>query len=310
MNSSKTKAPSTAPRIGLIGLGIMGGVMAETLLLSGYEVCGYDIAAQAKLRLSQAGGVACKSIEEVVRDADVVISSLATSKALVQVSKEVVLAAQRHASHAKIFIETSTLPLTDKQAFATAMKSVRISAMDCPISGTAVRMKDRAWTVFASGPQSTYQKILPILRIFTGNTPYVGAFGSGSKMKFSANHLVAIYNVAYAESVAFARKMGLDPKAVLDLFGNSPVLGTGVMRLRMAMMVERQYTPPTMKIEVWQKDMEVIGEMAKSVDCPMPLFNASASIYTAAMAQGLALEDTASTAEVLGQMAGIQPKMA
>jgi 3-hydroxyisobutyrate dehydrogenase-like beta-hydroxyacid dehydrogenase len=104
--------------------------------------------------------------------------------------------------------------------------------------------------------------------------------------------------------------MGLDPKAVLDLFGNSPVLGTGVMRLRMAMMVERQYTPPTMKIEVWQKDMEVIGEMAKSVDCPMPLFNASASIYTAAMAQGFALEDTASTAEVLGQMAGIQPKMA
>ena len=122
----------------------MGGVMAETLILSGYEVYGYDIAVQAKLRLNQAGGVACKRIQEVVRDADVVISSLATAKALAQVTKEVVQAAQQHASHAKIFIETSTLPLTDKQAFAAAMKSVRISAMDCPISGTAVRMKDRA----------------------------------------------------------------------------------------------------------------------------------------------------------------------
>ena len=50
MNSQKSQSSSTLPRIGLIGLGIMGGVMAETLLLSGYEVCGYDIAAQAKLR--------------------------------------------------------------------------------------------------------------------------------------------------------------------------------------------------------------------------------------------------------------------
>jgi 3-hydroxyisobutyrate dehydrogenase-like beta-hydroxyacid dehydrogenase len=77
------------------------------------------------------------------------------------------------------------------------------------------------------------------------------------------------------------------------------------MRLRMDMMAKRKYSPPTMKVEVWQKDMEVIGQMAKSVDCPTPLFQACASIYTAAMAQGLSQEDTASTAEVFAKMAGI-----
>ena len=126
-------------------------------------------------------------------------------------------------------------------------------------------------------------------------------------MKFAANHLVAIYNVAYAESVTLARKMGLDPQDVLDLFGNSPVLGTGVMRLRMPMMLARQYSPPTMKVEVWQKDMQVIGDMAKSVDCPTPLFSTCAAVYTSAMAQGLAMQDTASTAEVMAAMAGIPP---
>jgi putative dehydrogenase len=65
-----------------------------------------------------------------------------------------------------------------------------------------------------------------------------------------------------------------------------------------------------MKIEVWQKDMQVIGDMAKSVDCPTPLFSACVPIYSAAMAQGRALQDTASTAEVLGAMAGIAPKKA
>ena len=113
------------------------------------------------------------------------------------------------------------------------------------------------------------------------------------------------YNVACAESTIFAKKIGLDPQDVLDIFGPSPVIGTGVMRLRMPFMIDRQYTPPTMKVEVWQKDMQVIGDLAKSVGCPLPIFNATAPIYTAAMAQGLAKSDTASTAEVIGQMAGL-----
>jgi 3-hydroxyisobutyrate dehydrogenase-like beta-hydroxyacid dehydrogenase len=58
-------------------------------------------------------------------------------------------------------------------------------------------------------------------------------------MKFIANHLVAIYNVACAESVTFARKIGLDPQEVLDIFGPSPVIGTGVMRLRTPFMIKR-----------------------------------------------------------------------
>jgi len=59
-----------------------------------------------------------------------------------------------------------------------------------------------------------------------------------------------------------------------------------------------------MKVEVWQKDMQVIGDMAKSVHCPVPLFQTCASVYTAAMALGMAQQDTASTAEVLALMGG------
>jgi 3-hydroxyisobutyrate dehydrogenase-like beta-hydroxyacid dehydrogenase len=135
----------------------------------------------------------------------------------------------------------------------------------------------------------------------------VGAYGNGTKMKFIANHLVAIYNVAYGETMTFARKMGLDPQQVWDLFAQSPVIGTGVFKLRGKMMVERRYAPPTMKVEVWQKDMQVIGDMAKSVDCPTPLFTACMPVYTAAMAQGLAQQDTASVCEVFGRAAGIPP---
>ena len=284
----------------------MGGIMAEALLDYGYKVCGFDIDAKAKNRFQKYGGQFLPQSSDVAARADILIVSVATAKALEQVTLAIVEGQKtRKSKTPPIVIETSTLTMADKNLFAKTLSSVGISALDCPISGTAVRMKDRAWTIFASGTKAAYKKALSVLEVFTDNVPYVGVFGNGTKLKFSANHLVAIYNVAYAESVALARKMGVDPREVLKLFGNSPVLGTGVMRLRMGMMVERKYSPPTMKVEVWQKDMEVIGQMAKSVDCPTPMFQTAASIYTAAMAQGLSQEDTASTAEVFAKMAGL-----
>jgi 3-hydroxyisobutyrate dehydrogenase-like beta-hydroxyacid dehydrogenase len=245
-----------------------------------------------------------KSVAEVVLEADVVITSLATSQALRDVFAQMKSTLIAHPKRL-IVMETSTLAMIDKEFIATELNLPGVDLLDCPISGTAARMKDRAWTIFVSGEKKACKKITPILKCLSDNSPYVGAFGNGLKMKMIANHLVAIYNVACAESTIFAKKIGLDPQEVLDIFGPSPVIGTGVMRLRMPFMIDRQYTPPTMKVEVWQKDMQVIGDLAKSVGCPLPIFNATAPIYTAAMAQGLAKSDTASTAEVIGQMAGL-----
>ena len=299
---------TASPRLGMIGLGIMGTAMAKHLLAAGYHVVGYDTDAKARGRLKKLGGVPQSTVDSVVQRSDIVITSLPSAAAFLQVTQQIAVAASQHTLPLQILIETSTLPLADKVAGAKTLKSVGIAALDCPIIGTIEQLPARTWTIFASGPKKIYQQALPVLQAFTDATPYLGAFGAGSKMKFVANHLVAIYNVAYAESVTLARKMGLNPSEILKHFGQSPILGTGVMRSRMAMMVARQYTPATMKVEVWQKDMAIIGDMAKTVDCPTPLFTATADIYTAAMAQGFALEDTAATAEVLGFNAGIKPR--
>jgi 3-hydroxyisobutyrate dehydrogenase-like beta-hydroxyacid dehydrogenase len=306
MTVSQKSIPAL-PRVGVLGLGIMGGTMAEALLKQGYMVCGFDIDAKARARLLRAGGLSLKNAADVARQSEVLIVSLSTSTALAQVTESISSVARTEWTRPPIVIETSTLPLDDKEACAKALRKLGITTLDAPISGTAVRIKERAWSFFVSGQQTAFKTVLPLLQVFTDKVSYVGPYGNGTKMKFAANHLVAIYNVAYAESVTLARKMGLDPQEVLKLFGNSPVLGTGVMRLRMPMMLDRHYSPPTMKVEVWQKDMQVIGDMAKSVGCPTPLFSTCAAIYTSAMALGLAMEDTASTAEVMSAMAGISP---
>ncbi len=292
------------PVLGVVGLGIMGGAMAEALVKAGYTVYGYDVVPAAMRRLKEAAGHPLKSAAAVAEKSDLIIVSLSTTQALDSVVDDI-CASKVSKDAKKIVIETSTLPLGDKEAAYKKLKRQGLDVLDCPISGTAVRMKERAWTVFVSGSKSAAKRVDTVLRVFTDKVPYVGVYGNGTKMKFSANHLVAIYNVACAESVNLARKMGLDPQHVLDMFGNSPIIGTGVMRLRMPFMIDRHYEPPTMKVEVWQKDMQVIGDLAKAVDCPTPLFTACASIYTSAMAQGLAQQDTASVSEVLANMAGV-----
>lgn len=295
----------SSPVIGIIGLGIMGDAMAQVLLAGGHKVTGFDVAPAAKKRFKEAGGKLLASAAAVGDASDIVIVSLATSAALKSTVESLATCRPRDKARALVVVETSTLPLEDKNHARDVLQKAGMPVLDCPISGTGVRIKERAWTIFCSGPKPAYQRVEATLRAFTDKIPYVGVYGNGTKMKYAANHLVAIYNVACAESVNLARKMGLDPQDVVDLFANSPVLGHGVMRLRMPFMVKREYLPATMKVEVWQKDMQVIGDMAKSVDCPTPLFTTCASIYTSAMAQGLDQHDTASVSEVYAMMAGV-----
>lgn len=294
------------PIIGVVGLGIMGGAMAEALIRASFRVVGYDVKAAARQRLKRAGGRSLPSSAAMMGEADIVISSLPSVAALdaVVVALAEARAGARPSKGRLILIETSTLPINDKVRAMSRLKKAGVITLDCPISGTAERMKDGAWTIFVSGDAKACKEVAPVLAVFTRNAPYVGAFGHGSKMKFIANHLVAIYNVAVGETMTLARKMGVDAQQVWDLFAASPVVGNGVFKLRGKQMVARRYQPATMKVEVWQKDMQVIGDMAKSVDCPTPLFAACVPIYSAAMAQGLSQHDTASVCEVLDAMAG------
>jgi len=296
------------PKVGVIGLGIMGGGMAEALLESGYPVTGYDVAPAARRRLARAGGKPARSTTAVAASADTVILALATVAALDDAAAQIASAKRGRAAPRLVVIEMSTLPIADKERARKTIERAGGTLLDCPVSGTAVRMKEGAWTIFVSGNAAAARRVAPLLAVFTQKAPYVGAFGHGTRMKFVANHLVAIYNVAVAESITFARKMGLEAQQVWDLFAASPIIGNGVFRLRGKFMVDRRYLPATMKIEVWQKDMQVIGDMARAVGAPTPLFSACAPLYNAAMSQGLSQHDTASVAEVLGEMARVPVK--
>ncbi|OGA33283.1 MAG: hypothetical protein A3F75_14845 [Betaproteobacteria bacterium RIFCSPLOWO2_12_FULL_64_23] len=287
-----------ASQVGVIGLGIMGSAMSANLVQAGFSVFGYDMVAARRAALKQAGGRPAASGREVGRRAPIVVTSLPSAEALAEVSAE--LAAAGHAG--QIVVETSTLPIEVKRAARKHLAAAGVTLLDCPLSGTGAQARTRDLVVLASGERSAYRKCIPVFEGFARAHYLIGKFGDGSKMKFIANLLVAIHNVAAAEALVLGMKSGLDPAQVLKVISN----GAGSSRMlevRGPMMVKGDYSDATMKVAVWQKDMKIIGEYARSIDCPTPLFLASAPFYTAAMAMGRADEDTGSVCAVLEEMA-------
>ena len=184
------------------------------------------------------------------------------------------------------------------------MAEKSITLLDCPVSGTGAQARTKDLVVLASGDLASYERTVPVLEGMSRSNHYVGEFGNGSKMKFIANLLVAIHNASTAEALVLGMRAGLKPedifKVITDGAGNSRMF-----EIRGPMMVANDYDDATMKNSVWQKDMHIIAEFARSMDCPTPLFSSTEALYNAAMEQGLEAKDTASICAVMEAMAGL-----
>jgi len=282
----------------MIGLGIMGSALTASLIRAGYTVIGYDPLTARRQEHRRAGGRVARSAAEVGQAAEVVICSLPSAAALLAVAAELARGSHRP----RIVIETSTLPLETKHAARRQLAARAVTLLDCPLSGTGAQARVGDVVVFASGPRPAYRAVAPILAAFAKAHHHVGPFGAGSKTKFVANLLVGIHNVAAAEALVLAMKAGLDPGTTLTAIAEGAG-GSRMLQVRGPMMVRGDYAPATNRLSMWAKDMSVITDFARRLDCPTPLFTATAPLYAAAVAMGRQDEDTAAVCAVLESMA-------
>jgi 3-hydroxyisobutyrate dehydrogenase-like beta-hydroxyacid dehydrogenase len=296
-------AASAKGTVGVIGLGIMGGAIAKNLAAAGWRVVGYDIDAARTAEAQTAGVETVSDASAVAVAAETVLTSLPTPAAL---DLTVQAIAGGKAPH-RVVAECSTFSLDDKARAEAALRAAGHVLLDCPLSGTGAQARTKDLVIYASGDKTSIAALKPLFADFSRQAYNLGAFGNGSKMKFVANLLVAIHNVASAEAFVLGMKAGLDPRQIYDLIKN----GAGnsrVFELRGPFMAQDRYDGDnvTMKVGMWQKDMSVIGDFARKSGAPTPLFSATEPIYAAAMSTGHAGDDTASVCAVLEAMAGIK----
>jgi putative dehydrogenase len=289
--------------VGIVGLGIMGGAIARNLIDRGWHVVGFDIDPVRRAELAQADVVIASDVAQLTREAPVIMTSLPSPAAVEEVAHAIANSGQL----SRIVIELSTLSLADKLIFEAILKKAGHIALDCPLSGTGAQAKVRDLVVYASGESEAIAKCMGLFADFAKQSADLGRYGNGSRMKFIANHLVAINNVAAAEAMLLAERAGLDPKMVIDMVGPGAG-GSRMFQMRAPMMVEGVYEPATMKVSTWKKDMAIIAEFADDVGCATPLFSLTQPVYAEAMSMGLGDQDTASVFEVLKKTIVKAPK--
>ncbi len=288
------------PTVGVVGLGIMGLAYARNLREAGFSVIGYDVAESPLAALVEVGGEVAASPRALAEKTDVILIALASVEAV-----KATCGGETGMIHSvrpgTVICEMGTFPLYAKTYVQDLFAPKGVPVLDCPVSGTGAQATLRDLVVYASGDASVVERIRPVFDGFARNTRYVGAFGAGIKLKFVANLLVTIHNVAAAEALVLAEQAGLDLAMVYDAISD----GAGTSRMfevRGPMMVKDTYLPATMKMEVYMKDISLIMDFAREVRAPTPLMAATVPYYTAALAAGRNAEDTAAVHAVLKDM--------
>lgn len=300
--AARQPRPAAAPlqRVGLLGLGIMGSAMAGNLLKAGFEVHGFDPRPAARKALKAAGGRPAADAQALAQAVQVVISSLPSAQALMA-SAEAIAAIAPQLPKGLLVVETSTLATADKEAARRVLAACGVVLLDCPLSGTGAQAARKDLTVYASGPAAAIRRLQPVFEGFSKSQFNLGAFGNGMRMKLMANLLVAIHNVSTAEALLLGQRWGIRPAEAVKVLADGAG-GSRMLQVRGPLMDGPGWLTPTMKIEVWQKDMQLIAAALREAGVPAPLFSATVPVYDAAMGLGHARHDTAAVFDVLDRM--------
>jgi putative dehydrogenase len=292
-------------RIGVIGLGNMGGALAASLLRAGVATWGFDIDRTRMETFEALGGRSASSPADVAAACDIMIASLPSVRALDQVvaGDGGLLASGREGL---VVIEASTLSLETKEAARERLRSIASVMLDCPVSGTAAQARVGDLVVFASGDRTAVDTVAWVFEIVGRSWHYVGEFGVGSKMKYIANLLIAVHNLAAGEALVLAKKAGLDPGMVHAVISDSAATSR-MFEVSGRIMVDGAYDDGEAKVEILHKDLQIIRSFAAEARSPSPLLAVTTEFYTSAMALGMDSMEDASVAVLLERLAGLDP---
>lgn len=296
-NDAKNQASRAIINVGVLGLGIMGSAMANNLIAAGFKVYGFDPSAPARQRFRAAGGHLCADAGSLALAVDAMISSLPSASALQSAAEQMAKQTKR----GLLIVESSTLDVSDKEIARKVLAKSGIVLLDCPLSGTGAQAVNKDLTVYVSGSKVASKKLTAVFNGFAKSHFYLGTFGNGMRMKLMANLLVAVHNVATAEALLLGQRWGIKPSDAVKVLSDGAG-GSRMLQVRGPQMENRGWEHATMKVEVWQKDMKLIGAALREAGVPAPLFAATVPIYDAAAAMGHGQHDTAAVFDVLDRM--------
>ena len=265
-------------KVGFIGLGLMGGRVAQRLLTHGYQLIAYDRNRSKVERLAESGASPALNLSEIASTADVILSSLADDEAVWQVYT----GATGVLSHVRkdcVIVEMSTVrPETPRELHRMAAQR-KSSFLDVTISGSTPAAEEGTLTLFGGGEEEPFHAAEPLFQTFAKKYFHIGPSGSGATMKLAVNLILGLGMQAIAEAVAFGQKTGLDRDRFLSVLSQTAVIPPALVgKLERAML--NNYSPQ-FPLRLMNKDFRLILEAAAATWVPLPATAAAFQINVA-----------------------------
>ena len=196
-------------KIGFIGLGNVGGKLANNLIKSRYKLIVRDLDAKLSKKFKKKGAVIASSPKELAENSDIVITCLPSPKACskVMTAKNGVL---EGLSKNKIWLEMSTTDQSEVKRIGIMVKKKGSHALDVPVSGGCHRAATGNISIFAGGDKKMFKKVLPVLKCMGRKILYTGELGTASILKVITNYLASVHLAALGEAWTVAKKSKLN----------------------------------------------------------------------------------------------------
>jgi 3-hydroxyisobutyrate dehydrogenase-like beta-hydroxyacid dehydrogenase len=290
--------------LGYVGLGAMGGNMADLLMAKGHNVTGFNRTPSKAEWLVKKGMTLAASPKAVAQAADVIFVMVTNSAAdeAVMNGPDGLLAAM---APGKVVVDMSTVSPAVSRSLAAKVREKGGDMVDAPVSGSIITLQQGKLSVMVGGTKATFSTIKPILDDVGPKVTHVGDNGLALVMKIAANLSLAVQMLAFSEGVLLAEKSGIARETAVDVLTHSAIASP--MVVYRGPFVLKMPDEAWFNVNMMQKDMLLAMELGRQLDVPLPTTAVTNEFLTAARAMGLVDEDFATIFKVLAKMSGVQP---
>ncbi len=288
--------------LGFVGLGAMGGRVAQRLLHAGHTVTGYNRTkskAQWLLDQGMRWGESPRAVAEAV---DVVFTMVTHTNALHEVvgGQNGILAGL---TKGKIYIDMSTISPAASKRLAAQVAEKGAHMLDSPVSGSVITLEQGNLSLMVGGDKAAFEQAKPILLDIGPKVNFVGSNGQALLMKIAINLNLQVQITGFYEGLLLAEKGGIPRETAIEVMLNS-VIASPSLKYRVPFILNKP-DEVWFNVNMMQKDMLLALEMGRELDVPLPTTAASNELLTSARAMGLAQQDFAIVYKVLAKMSGL-----
>lgn len=296
-------ANATQP-IGVVGLGSMGGGMAQSLLRAEFAVHGFDVNASAMHALKGERFSAADSPAGAAKFANVVIISVVNAAQ----TQSAIFGERGIAdtlARGGVIVATSTVPPEFIVELDARVRKAGFLLIDAPVSGGTSGALEGKLSVMGSGPSQAFELARAALDAIAANVYALSErAGDGSRMKMINQLLAGVHIVAACEAIALAARAGIDLQSVYDIISKSAGF-SWMFGNRVPHILAGDYTPKS-AVDIFVKDLGIVLDTGRALEFPLPLTSAAHQLFLAAKALGHGKHDDAAVVKVYQELSGIE----